>query len=173
MRLISISHASHCSLVKYTTIHMKKSFFLPLPHLFPNLMDENGEERESYLEGKSETWLVEVDWQPQHLIIWWVTTMLIDNWMEIRKGKVALKGKLQEGRGWSKLTGSSNERRCWESSAAVTHFLRSGYFEYKIFWCTGTFFSRATNLPLFCICPNWYPSLFPQSLDQQEKSTRT
>ena len=30
-------------------------FFLPLPHLFPNLMDENGEESESYLEGKSKT----------------------------------------------------------------------------------------------------------------------
>ena len=44
-------------------------FFLPLLDLFPNLMDDNGEERESYLEGKSETWLVEVDWQPQHLII--------------------------------------------------------------------------------------------------------
>ena len=69
MRLISISHASHCSLVKYTTIHMKKSFFSTTTELFPNLMDENGEERESYLEGKSETWLVEVDWQPQHLII--------------------------------------------------------------------------------------------------------
>ena len=40
---------------------MKISFFLPLPDLFPNLMDDNGEERESYFEGKSETWLVEVD----------------------------------------------------------------------------------------------------------------
>ena len=89
MRLISISHASHCSLVKYTTIHMKISFFLPLPDLFPNLMDDNGEERESYLEGKSETWLVEVDWQPQHLIIWWMTTMLMLKRESRLKRKVA------------------------------------------------------------------------------------